>query len=337
VRRLALNLLTSSLTILLLVLLSLPALNAHRSAVATSQAAAVPMPAPKRLFGVYVDPWHLDEWSARVGTQPSLVATFEAFSRQRTRDAFLRQSEHVHVTRVMVSWEPWQPVSAALGWRGQAERQPGYTNAEIAAGAQDAYIARFARSLASFRGVVYLRYAHEMNGFWYPWSAGADSYVRAWRRIVGIMRREGAGNVRFVWSVNTNLYETRKAWLRNLRRYWPGDRYVDVVGSTMIDFGGAKDYTVARFEPALTILRRTFRKPVYLTEVNTDRATRVRWLRDLRRLVRLHGWVRAVVWSQLPSRGQIQRPSSVGDLNWDVTADPVGARELRAIARDGRR
>ena len=32
---------------------------------------------------------------------------------------------------------------------------------------------RFARSLARFPGTVYLRYAHEMNGYWYPWSRDA--------------------------------------------------------------------------------------------------------------------------------------------------------------------
>jgi glycosyl hydrolase family 26 len=342
VRRFALNLLTVSGTVVVLALVSLPAWSVHERvhdrARPTSRATAlsvVPRPVPRRLFGVYVDPWHLSEWSARVGARPSLVAKFEAFSRRRTADRFLRQVARDHLARAMVSWEPWKPVPARLGWRRQAQSQPGYTNREIAAGVQDAYIARFARSLARFHGVVYLRYAHEMNGFWYPWSADAGAYVRAWRHIVRVVRKEGARNVRFVWSVNPNLYETRPESLRNLRRYWPGAPYVDAVGSTMINFGGAKDYTVARFEPALVALRRVFHKPVYLTETNTGRAGRVRWLRDLRRMVGRHRWVRAVVWSQLPSRGQAQQRRVVGDLNWNVTGDRAAAAVLRGIARDG--
>ena len=66
-------------------------------------------------------------------------------------------------------------------------------------------------------------------------------------RLFGVA---GARNVRFVWSVNANLYEPEAEWLSNARRYWPGSRYVDAVGSTMIDFGGEKDYTVARFARA---------------------------------------------------------------------------------------
>jgi hypothetical protein len=352
VRRLALNLLTSSLTLLLLALVTLPAWRVHRGSVAASivgtpqpkaESQTNPNPKPKpastprRLFGVYVDPWHLGEWSAQVGARPTLVAKFHAFSRRRTPDAFLHQVERDNVTSAMVSWEPWKPVPAALGWRRQARPQARYANRAIAAGAQDRYIAAFARSLAAFHGVVYLRYAHEMNGFWYPWSTDSGAYVRAWRRIVRIVRREGGDNVRFVWSANLNLYETRPVWLRNLRRYWPGARYVDVVGSTMINFGGVKDYTAARFEPPLVALHRAFRKPVFLTETNTHYATRIRWLRDLRSLVRRHRWIRAVIWSQLPSRGKAQSRSNVGNLSWNVTRDPAAARLLGAIARDGSR
>jgi mannan endo-1,4-beta-mannosidase len=179
-----------------------------------------------------------------------------------------------------------------------------------------------------------VRYAHEMNGFWYPWSRGPRSYVRAWRRVVRLVRA-AAPNVRFVWSVNPNLYESRRSWLRNVRRYWPGAAYVDVVGSTMINFGGVKDYSVVRFEPALTSLRRAFRKPVFLTEVNTEWEGRVRWLGGLDRVLRRHSWIRAVAWSQLPSRGAVHQKGKAGDMNWDVSRDPAAVRALREVAHDG--
>jgi hypothetical protein len=235
----------------------------------------------------------------------------------------------------MVSWEPWRPVPAALGLRAQQQPQRGYRNADIAAGARDSYIRRFAGSLARFPGTVYLRYAHEMNGFWYPWSHDARGYVRAWRRIVRIFRDAGTRNVRFVWSVNPNLYQPRGERLRNMYRYWPGSRYVDAVGSTMINFGGQKDYSVARLHGALETLRSAFRKPVVLTETNTARHGRARWLQDLRSMLQRTRWIRAVVWSQLPSRGKVQRGKLIGDTDWDVTADPAAAAILRRIIHDG--
>jgi mannan endo-1,4-beta-mannosidase len=332
VRPLALNLATCSATLVLLALLALPAWTLHTGADVSPRGQA---PSPGRLFGVYTDPRDLARWSRDVGLRPNLVGEFEAFSRRRAPDQFLHRAARAGVTRAMITWEPWKTVPAVLGPQRQAKAQPGFTNADIAGGSQDGYIARFARSVAAFHGIVYVRYAHEMNGFWYPWSTNPRAYVRAWRRIVGIFRSQGARNARFVWSTNPNLYETRRVWLDNLRRYWPGSRWVDVIGSTMINFGGDKPYGVARFTPALTLLHRTFRKPVFLTELNTEHATRIAWLHDLATELRRDPWIRAVAWSQLPSRAQAHGTNSGADLNWDVTSDHAAAAQLRAVAGDG--
>ena len=221
---------------------------------------AVPS-ADARTFGTYVDPWHVAEWAGAVGAAPQYVARFEAFSRGTTIDSFLREAERQGLRRVLVSWEPWRPVPPELGVTEQFRPQPGYTNLDVARGIQDEYILRFARSLATFRGRVDLRYAHEMNGTWYPWSHDPIAYRRAWRRVVRLFRAAGAGNVRFVWSVNPSLYLPLKRWQRSVRVYWPGRRYVDAVGSTMINFGGQKHYAVSRFVPRLRALRRLYRRP----------------------------------------------------------------------------
>jgi hypothetical protein len=236
----------------------------------------------------------------------------------------------------MVSWEPWQPVDARLGTVLQYLPQPGYRNGEIAGGSQDAYIAAFARSLARFHGTVWLRYAHEMNGFWYPWSHGPRSYRLAWRHVVRVVRAAGARNVRFVWSPNPNLYEPARTWMRHMRSYWPGARWVDAVGTTMINFGGRKRYEVRRFEPRFRALRREFGKPVMIAESNTELRGRVAWLRDLRRMLRRMPWIRGYAWSQLPSRGTAQMKHA-GRLDWDVRRSPAAAAVLRGIIRDGRR
>jgi hypothetical protein len=285
---------------------------------------------PPRTFGVYLDPWHLDDWTRSVGVAPQYVARFEAFSRGTTVDGFLRESERRGLRRLLVSWEPWRPVPAELGVVEQFRAQPGYRNRDIAAGLQDPYIVAFARSLATFHGRIDLRYAHEMNGTWYPWSRDPVAYRRAWRHVVRLFRAAGAHNVRFVWSTNPSLYLPFRRWLRSVRVYWPGRRYVGAVGSTMINFGGRKRYAVERFDPRLRVLRRLYRKPVLLTEVNTVHRGRVRWLRDLRRLVRRTPWIRSVAWFQHRSRGQVQIEQA-GRLDWDVRRDAAGAAALRGV------
>jgi mannan endo-1,4-beta-mannosidase len=339
-RLFTLNCLTCAATLVLLAVLALPAKETldrggHARAAPVALPTYAPAPHPHRVFGAYVDPWHVDDWGRAVGAAPQATAKFESFSRRRILDPYWAELRRQGIRRTMVSWEPWTPVPAALGLDAQARPQRGYRNIDIARGAQDRYIMRFARSLARFPGTVWLRYAHEMNGYWYPWSRDARGYRWAWRRIVRLFSVAGADNVRFVWSANPNLYEPQRTWMRNARRYWPGSRYVDAVGSTMINFGGDKEYRVSRFGPRLRALRREFGKPVVLAETNTEYDGRRVWLRDLRRMLRGMPWIRAVMWSQLPSRGKAHTTGSTGILDWDVQRDPAAAAALRRIIGDG--
>jgi Glycosyl hydrolase family 26 len=291
--------------------------------------------AEARAVGVYVDPWHVTQWAAGVGERPDFVARFEAFSRGATLESFLGEAERQGLRRVLISWEPWQPVPTERGVVEQFRAQPGYRNRDIAAGAQDAYIVRFAQSLATFDGRVDLRYAHEMNGTWYPWSRDPIAYRRAWRHIVRLFRSAGARNVRFVWSPNPSLFVPMRAWRRSVRVYWPGRRFVDAVGATMINYGGDKRYGVRRFEPRLRALHRTYRKPVMLTEVKTEHRGRVGWLRTLRRLLRRTPWIRSVAWFQHSHDApqQLRR----GRLDWNMETDPKAAAVMRGIIRDAHR
>ena len=87
-RHLSLNLLTSSATLLLLVALAVPAVRIVDSPPRRpSRLGDVPQGTP-RAFGVYVDPWHVDDWARKVGGTPQLVAKFEAFSRARPIDNY---------------------------------------------------------------------------------------------------------------------------------------------------------------------------------------------------------------------------------------------------------
>jgi hypothetical protein len=338
-RRLALNLLTLSATAALLTGLALPAARIVRApeppALQPVPADPWPRPAPaRRAFGVYVDPWHVDGWARDVGAMPQLVAKFEAFSRRQPLGPFLREVHRRGFRQLLVSWEPWSPVPARLGLAAASLPQVGYRSGDIAGGVQDDYIRRIARTLRRFPGTVWLRYAHEMNGYWYPWSHGPIAYRRAWKRVVALFRVEGATNVRFVFSVNANLFKDRRTWWRGVKAYWPGRRWVDAVGTTMIDFGGKKRYRVARFAPRIRALHRRLGRPVVLPEVNVDRAVRLPWLRDLRAMLARMPWIRAIAWSQLPSRGRAHQ-TGTGDVDWDVRRDPAAAVALRAIAEDG--
>jgi len=298
--------------------------------------AAAAAQAPRRVFGVATDPWRVDDWAAAVGERPTMVMEFEAWSRNRTLDNHFEELRRQQIQTFMLTWEPWETVSAALGKTAQHAEQPEFSNAAIAGGKKDGYIRAFAESVARSGLKVYVRYAHEMNGDWYPWSRDPKSYIAAWRRVVDIFRAAGAENAKFVFSVNPSVFEPTAQWEANMRRYWPGDDYVDLVGSTMISFGGKKDYLVAEFVGRFEQAWKMFDKKLIITELNTAAKGRVKWLVDLRTWLATGGasWVEGVVVSQAASRGAAQLRDKVGDLSWNVTTDPETQPIVRGIIRD---
>jgi hypothetical protein len=107
---------------------------------------------------------------------------------------------------------------------------------------------------------VIVRYAHEMNGAWYPWGQNPKAYVKSFRQVADAVH--SAPQSRMLWSPNEGggypyeggPYEAKpgtKAF-RTLdtnddgrltqaddpyEPYWPGSQYVDWVGLSLYHFG----------------------------------------------------------------------------------------------------
>jgi hypothetical protein len=97
-----------------------------------------------------------------------------------------------------ITWEPWHPAHGA--------NQPQYALERITAGAFDGYIMQWARAAASFGQPMQIRFGHEMNGTWYPWSIGvngnsANDYRNAYRHVHDMFIAAGAAQVQWVWSI----------------------------------------------------------------------------------------------------------------------------------------
>jgi beta-mannanase len=98
-----------------------------------------------------------------------------------------------------ITWEPWDPA--------RGTNQPTYQLAKTASGKLDSYIGRWATEIKAYGRPVILRFAHEMNGTWYPWDEGvngnkAGTYVKAWRHVTDVFDAKGATNVTWLWSPN---------------------------------------------------------------------------------------------------------------------------------------
>ena len=92
-----------------------------------------------------------------------------------------------------------------------------------------------AEALRRFGGPIFLRFAHEMNGDWYPWDGyhngkfdGAATYIAAWRHVHVHLR--GCERIeRACGSGARRRTSVPDAGWNSWRRYYPGDAYVDWV------------------------------------------------------------------------------------------------------------
>ena len=171
----------------------------------------------------------------------------------------------------MITWEPW---SAPEGETHVAE-QPEISLARIADGHFDKLIRAWARDVAAYRGPVYIRLMHEMNGTWYPWGVHVNGntpadFVRAWRHVHRIFDRAGARNVSWIWSIN-NL-ERIAGENHDIDAYYPGRKYVDWVSTSGFNWGNA--YEWSSWRTADPLYRATYDQLVAVRQAGDDQRDR---------------------------------------------------------------
>ncbi len=185
--------------------------------------------------------WALDAFEATLGQRPGIVHWYQGWGAgNKSLDLSLLDAAVGRGALPMITWEPWDYTKGI--------DQPEFSLKRIRQGAFDAYIKSWAIGLRTYGRPVLLRFAHEMNGDWYPWSVKANGntaadFVGAWRRVVTIFRRARADNVAFVWCPNA-----LGDWSAPLASCFPGDSYVDVVGidgynaGTSVNWGGWRSF-----------------------------------------------------------------------------------------------
>jgi hypothetical protein len=270
-------------------------------------------------FGVstYQAPWLWAEThrvAKLAGARPTLIEYFVKWT-EKFRPASVAMCYGQDALPVL-SWEPWAGPKHGID-------QPGYALARIAAGEFDPYIARFAKAIRHQRWPVVLRFAHEMNGNWYPWSEQRSGnrpgdYVRAWRHVHKVFQRAGATNVVWLWSPNI----LRPVPQVSLAALYPGDRYVDWIG--MVGYAVGERTAAQVFDPTLATLRRITPKPVLITETGAHPGSnKAVWTADLFRWLNRHRDVIGFIWFE-------RNRATGGNADWRFAADK---RTLHAFRR----
>ena len=184
-----------------------------------------------------------------------------------------------HGSIPLITWDPQDPSNGTAN-------QPTYALQNIISGKFDAYITQWAQESKAWGHPYFLRFAHEMNGNWNPWSEQVNGnkpgqFVLAWRHVHDIFTRLGVTNVTWVWSPNIDYSNSTP-----LQELYPGDGYVDWAGMSGYNWGTLNGHVWQSFASVFSqtyndILSITSR-PIMITETaSTEQAgDKAGWISD---------------------------------------------------------
>jgi len=115
---------------------------------------------------------------------------------------------------VYLNLEPWNT------WGGGANP----VMSDIAKGSADTYLTSIGNAIKAGGNDVWVTFAHEMNGTWYPWGIQAVTpaqWVATWQHVCTVIRAAAGGHAKMVWCPNNND-------VGPVTPYWPGASYVDI-------------------------------------------------------------------------------------------------------------
>ncbi|WP_379660125.1 glycoside hydrolase family 26 protein [Pseudonocardia aurantiaca] len=262
-------------------------------------------------------PWssvRFEELSGSAGARPTMIMNFTKWTEEFRPDVVTRSYELGAIP--IISWEPWAGIDKGTS-------QPAYALSKIENGDFDPYITRFATAVRDAKWPVAIRFAHEMNGNWYPWSerrSGNEEgeYVRAWRHVHDIFTTVGATNTIWLWSPNI----LRPVPDVSLSPLYPGDMYVDWVG--LVGYAVPERTAAPVFEPTLTALSTVTRKPILITETGVLPSSRAaNWIKDFFQWLPKHPEVVGFVWFEYSK-------AEGGTQDWRFTATPGSTNAFRA-------
>jgi len=188
----------------------------------------------------------------------------------------------------------------------------------IVSGAQDSVIQNRAAGIRDLPGKIMLRFAHEMNGDWYPWSGfenGADTgapakYVAAYRRVHDGFEAAGVTNVLWVFCPNVDSVPN-EAW-NQWENYYPGDEYVDWMCYDGYDWGSD---TFASMTSRIYAGLAAMNKPILLGETSTENVEKATWISEIIPAMQSQfPMLKALVWFHVNKENDWRYDSTQGSL-----------------------
>lgn len=217
----------------------------------------------------------------KVGKAPSALQWFSTWDHGYGADKV--RAAWAHGALPIITW-------MTVADSSQSPTAGTYSLANIINGQFDSYLLNYAGSVIRTGLPVAIRFDHEMNGNWFPWSGGLRAnqgapgdpnlYVQAWRHVWNLFNSVGANDyVIWLWSPvrldNIKPHSTTPGFKyeTSLDEDYPGDAYVDWVGMTAYQYKPTEDWTYeATFRKTLNALHAVSPKPIFISETAATQA-----------------------------------------------------------------
>jgi glycosyl hydrolase family 26 len=210
---------------------------------------------------------------------------------------------------------------------------------EIASGYHDDWIEEQARRFKAFDAPAYLTFHHEPEDdaeFGTP-----GEFASAFRHIVEIFRDERVRKVAFVWTMMSWTFNERSD--RDPMDWYPGDRYVDIVGTDAYNWFPLKPGVP--WSPFGEIVAPTMRfaedrgKPVFVVEYGVmedpdDSDRKANWFRDVAKISKRWPNLKGLIYFDTIKDGWPWNTDSSRKA-LDGYSDMVNARRLSVMPRLG--
>ncbi|MGZ3861571.1 MAG: glycosyl hydrolase [Bacteroidia bacterium] len=229
----------------------------------------------------------------------------------------------------VITWEP-----LFQGYVRLDPVQPRLYN--IINGDYNLYIDQFAQKIKTFNDTVIIRFMHEFEGDWYPWSISQNNqdpnlYKTAFQAVVNRFRSNGVSKVKWMWCLNSDY--APYAFYNWAVTAYPGDAYVDIVASDIYNnhFPSNSPFWKSFRQQATEsyyYLNRYFpQKPIYICEVgcrerfsweNTGSQSKGDWYERMNKEMQSNFHkVRALIFF-----------NAYPDQNWTVNSSPYALQSL---------
>jgi hypothetical protein len=168
---------------------------------------------------------------------------------------------------IIVSWMPDKGKDGAAGKH--------YSLSAVAKGSFDPGLRALGAQLRTLRKSAIVRPMPEPNTPWYAWSGSvkgnsAADYVKAWKHVRSVLRKADP-KVRLLWAPYARSVPDTPQ--NTIASYFPGAKYVDLVGASAANFGTTKGLAWSTpsqlFATAYSTIEGLAPKPFWIAETGS--------------------------------------------------------------------